>query len=308
MYKAALLSAVFFIAFLSLKSQNLTGTWEGTTSDGGDYWRIGIIHSGDSCFGYSYDSIPGYCYQNFSASFNKREKKLEGRGISFMASSEGHVLIAVTLRYTKKGADELLTGDVKDKSLQAKISSFMADYGELRKVSSHVDTTLYMKAVLRRLQGNKTADSIKKQPTQKDSAVVPVKITDSLVPGKKTEDSLLQVKNSRATLVTKTIYTSADSVTIFLYDDGEIDGDMVTIFDNGKIVVNKLMLSKEPYRITLTLPLNDSKHSIELMAENEGSIPPNTAYMLVLAGNERVEVKASSDKLSNAAIVIQKNK
>ena len=42
-------------------------------------------------------------------------------------------------------------------------------------------------------------------------------------------------------------------------------------------------------------------------AENEGSIPPNTAYMLVLAGRERVEVKASSDKKSNAAIVIQKS-
>ena len=57
----------------------------------------------------------------------------------------------------------------------------------------------------------------------------------------------------------------------------------------------------------MLLPLNGSKHTIELMAENEGSIPPNTAYMLVLAGEERIEIKASSDKLSNAAIVIQKS-
>ena len=92
-----------------------------------------------------------------------------------------------------------------------------------------------------------------------------------------------------------------------MYDDGEIDGDIVTIFDNGKIVVNKLTLTKTPYEIMLALPIDGSMHTIELMAENEGSIPPNTAYMLVLADKERIEIKASSDKLSNAAIIIQKN-
>lgn len=309
MYKAVLLSAIFSLVFFSLKSQDLTGTWEGSTSDGGDYWRIGIVHIGDSCFGYSYDSIPGYCYQNFSASFNKRGRKFEGQGINFISSSEGHVLIAVTLRYKKEGADEYLTGDVKDKSLLAKILSFgVADYGELKKTSDHVDSTLYMKATLRRLHNSNPANSIKNPAIQKDTADIPVAAitNDSINFVKKGEDSLLHTRNSRTTVVTKTINTNTGSVTILLYDDGEIDGDIVTIFDNGKIVVSKLMLSKEPYKITLSLPLNDSKHNIELMAENEGSIPPNTAYMLVLAGDERVEVKASSDKLSNAAIVIQR--
>jgi hypothetical protein len=195
--------------------------------------------------------------------------------------------------------------------LLGKILSFgMADYGELKKTSAQVDSTIYMKAALRRLRASRIADSIQQQPLQKDTAAIPVAVikNDSAGAIKKTADSLLAIRNSRTSIITKTISTSADSVTIFLYDDGEIDGDIVTIFDNGKIVVSKLVLAKDPYKITLALPFNNSKHCIELVAENEGSIPPNTAYMLVLAGDQRVEVKASSDTLSNAAIIIQKDK
>jgi hypothetical protein len=120
------------------------------------------------------------------------------------------------------------------------------------------------------------------------------------------EDSIIKIKQSRRTAVLKTISVKADSVKIILKDDGEVDGDIVTVFDNGKILVSNLSLSLIPYEITLMLPADGSGHMIELVAENEGSVPPNTAYMLVIAGNERVEVKTSSDKLSNAAVVIQK--
>lgn len=301
----------FFLLLSSLaKSQNLTGTWEGSTSNGAEYWRIGIVQFGDSCYGYSYDAGPGYCYQNFTATYNKKENRFKGEGNSFISKTFDHVLIATTLRYEKEGKAEYLLGTVRSKSIVSKIFSLgIGVGGRLKKISNDVDSTSFIKSVVRRLSDVKNTDSAVTEVLKKDTAIITAgsQINDSILSKKIFEDSVTRIKESRPTLVTKTITTSADSVKIILYDDGEIDGDIVTIFDNGKIVVNKLMLTKKPYQINLQLPFSYSKHTIELMAENEGSIPPNTAYMLVLAGEERVEVKASSNKLSNAAIVIQKS-
>jgi hypothetical protein len=42
-----------------------------------------------------------------------------------------------------------------------------------------------------------------------------------------------------------------------------------------------------------------------LVANNLGSIPPNTALVVITDGNERHEVRASFDLSVNARIVIQ---
>lgn len=310
MHKAIHFTAVLsFIFFTVAASQNLSGTWEGHTSDGAEYWRIGIVHIGDSCYGYSYDAGPGYCNQNFAAVYNKEENKFKGQGINFISKSFDHTLIATTLRYEKRNKDEYLVGNVRAKSILIQVFSFgIGASGVLKKVSDDVDSTAYIKSVVRRLANDNYLKTIAGETPTTDTAMRLDKMNtgDSIAAKSTFEDSVALIKNSRNTSVIKTISTPTDSVTIVLYDDGEIDGDIVTIFDNGRIIVNQLALTKKPYSITIALSNNNSKHIIELMAENEGSIPPNTAYMLVLAGSERVEVKASSDKLSNAAIVIQK--
>jgi hypothetical protein len=302
-----IITLIFFISSLSANCQNLGGTWEGSTSSG-EYWRIGIVHIGDSCYGYSYDSGPGYCYQNFSAIYNKQQNKFKGQGNDFISSSFDHMLIAATLRYEKRGKGEFLVGNVKVKSFIANVFSLGAgSIGRLKKIKNDVDSTDYIRSVVRRLVTTNQTDTIKKETIKKDTIVIDTKASDSIIAKKRFEDSVTNIKNSRTTIVAKTITTQADSVKIILYDDGEIDGDIVTIFDNGKIVVNKLTLTKVPYQISLALPIDGAVHTIELMAENEGSIPPNTAFMLVIADDERIEIKASSDKLSNAAIVVQKS-
>ncbi len=278
--------------------QNLSGTWEGY-SGGSEYWRLGIVQINDSCYCYSYDEGDGnsYCNQNFRGYYNKEEKTFEGQGINFISRTFDHVLIATSLRYKKEGKEEYLTGTVRARSFIANILLLGSnDLSRLRKISNNVDSTAYIKSVVRRLANSSYVKTINADT-----------ITNTVETQKTFEDSITYIKNNRATNIVKNIFTAADTVIITLYDDGEPDGDIVTVFDNDKIVVNKLTLTKKPYRLTISLPANNPKHTVELMAENEGSIPPNTAYMLIEAGAERVEVKASSNKLSNAAIIIQKN-
>ena len=93
-----------------------------------------------------------------------------------------------------------------------------------------------------------------------------------------------------------------------MYDNGEIDGDSVSVFYNGSLLVSHKRLSDKP--IILTLPLNKSieVNELTMYAENLGTIPPNTALMVVTDGDKRYEVRITSDTEKNGTIAfVHKN-
>jgi hypothetical protein len=306
-------------------AQDLTGTWEGS-SGGGEYWRIALMQIGDSCYGYSYDAGPGFCKADFVASFNIKENKFQGHATRFIESSFDHTLIETNLQYKEEEDVEFLTGVVRPRSAVLKIFTLNKGYrSKLKRISKQIDSTAFIIATARRLKKNSSLsvqniavggyqgpavqqkeNIVQPKDTIAKTVTTTVKETPQPVIINEPINLTVKEKESRITQIAKTINTVADSVKIILYDDGEEDGDVVTIFDNNTVVANKLLLTKEPWQIVLPLTYNGAKHVIELMAENEGSIPPNTAYMLVLAGEERVEIKISSSKLSNAAVLVQK--
>ncbi len=305
----SLLFSLFIFCCRAVPAQDLTGTWEGSAGSGAGIWRISIVQAGDSCFGYSFDSIPGSCKANFSASFNRQNQQFRAQAISFIYRSFGHELISADLHYQKPDSVEYLTGSIRSRSFVSRLLTLgIGSRGVLRKISNQVDSTLFMKVALQRQDNKKRVPDAVISDQQAVGAVVEKSNgqKDKLVPGKMEADSMSAIKNSRTSLLAKTIVTRADSVTVILYDDGEIDCDMVSVFDNDQPVIHHLLLTRDPYRFTLQLPENGSKHVLELVVENEGSIPPNTAYMLVIAGTDRVEIKLSSNKFSNAAIRLQK--
>ena len=68
-----------------------------------------------------------------------------------------------------------------------------------------------------------------------------------------------------------------DSIRVDLYDNGQIDNDTVSVYINDRQVISKQMITAKP--ITFYISLSEDKHfdKIKLIAENLGSIPPNTA-------------------------------
>jgi hypothetical protein len=64
-----------------------------------------------------------------------------------------------------------------------------------------------------------------------------------------------------------------------LFDNGEIDSDIVSVYYNGKLIVNHLTLNETAITFTIEASGADRHHEFILIAENEGSIPPNTALM-----------------------------
>lgn len=109
---------------------------------------------------------------------------------------------------------------------------------------------------------------------------------------------------NRANPVIKQIETLASDVVIDLYDNGEIDGDTVSIYHNNVLLVSKAGLSAKPVTIKLKVDATHPHHELVMVADNLGSIPPNTSLMILTAKGKRYEVFISSSEQKNAKIVI----
>ena len=90
-------------------------------------------------------------------------------------------------------------------------------------------------------------------------------------------------------------------VKVDIYDDGEIDNDIVSVYFNKNLVVANKSLTDKAYSFTVDL-VEGKTNELVLFANNLGSIPPNTALMIITDGTNRYEVRLSADLKSNASI------
>ncbi|MBD0376033.1 MAG: hypothetical protein ICV51_10435 [Flavisolibacter sp.] len=102
------------------------------------------------------------------------------------------------------------------------------------------------------------------------------------------------------------IPVTGDSIELRFYDNAEIDGDSISLFLNNKLLFQHIRLLDKAYIIKLAT--NDLSESNELVmvAENLGSIPPNTSYMVAIVGDKRYEAKLASSENSSAMIRLKK--
>ncbi len=100
----------------------------------------------------------------------------------------------------------------------------------------------------------------------------------------------------------KTISTSERVIEISFYDNGEIDGDTISVYNNNRLVASRRGLSAQPVSIKIELNVDEAQQDIVMVAENLGSIPPNTALMIVKAGSQRYTLNLSSSEQKNAMV------
>jgi hypothetical protein len=110
----------------------------------------------------------------------------------------------------------------------------------------------------------------------------------------------------RENVVAKEITIDADSVSVDFYDNGEVDGDSISVFYNGQLIAFNRMLSTRSVHFTFALDSTKEYNEITMFADNLGSIPPNTALMIVSDGKKRYEVRLTSDLQKNATLRIRR--
>ena len=106
----------------------------------------------------------------------------------------------------------------------------------------------------------------------------------------------------RSKQVIKVIEVESKTFKVDMYDNGQVDGDTISLYFNGKLMVSRQRLSTEPIRITLTIDPTRIDNELVMYAENLGSIPPNTALMVVTVGDKRYEVNISSSEQTSGTV------
>lgn len=104
----------------------------------------------------------------------------------------------------------------------------------------------------------------------------------------------------RSTEVQGNIEVSSRSVNFIVWDSGSIDGDIVSLYVNGKEILSQYTLTGTKKSIPVTLS-NLGYNYILLYAHNEGSLPPNTCAVSIDDGNGEKNLVLSANLKTNGA-------
>jgi hypothetical protein len=105
---------------------------------------------------------------------------------------------------------------------------------------------------------------------------------------------------------TKELDWKTDTCIIDIWDYGYVDGDIITVFFNGKNMLNKYEINATKKQ--LRLPLGAGENVIRILAENEGKAPPNTARLLLTDGKKQYSFTAYNTVGKSAEILLRKKR
>lgn len=108
--------------------------------------------------------------------------------------------------------------------------------------------------------------------------------------------------------IARELEVESDSVDVYFYDNGEVDGDSISVFYNQTLLAFSQRLSTKAIHFKLAIDSTLEFNEIAMMADNLGSIPPNTALMIVTDGRQQYDVRLTSTLQKSAAIRLRRKK
>ena len=112
----------------------------------------------------------------------------------------------------------------------------------------------------------------------------------------------------RENKLVKQVIVNSPSISIDLYDNGTIDNDTIMIFDNKVLLLENKRLSYKATHFDVSFNKDNNRHEIIIVAHNLGTVPPNTALMVVKDGTSRQEIYITSTLNVNAMIIFELKK
>jgi hypothetical protein len=117
-----------------------------------------------------------------------------------------------------------------------------------------------------------------------------------------------KVLSNRQNQLVKTITVNTNEIELDIYDDGTIDNDTVSVYLDKKLVISHAMLTDRAIVMKVHLDDDENYHEVVMVADNEGTIPPNTSLMIVKSGDKRYEVRIVSTEQKNATVIFKYEK
>jgi hypothetical protein len=108
---------------------------------------------------------------------------------------------------------------------------------------------------------------------------------------------------TRDNVLLQSYHITTPDILVELFDNAEIDGDRVSVYHNNDLIVHNQMLLREPITFKVHADATNRTHEFILIAENLGTIPPNTALMRITVGTQVYKLSVKTDLKTNARIM-----
>lgn len=122
------------------------------------------------------------------------------------------------------------------------------------------------------------------------------------VVAEKTKPTPPEEINGRKTVVNKTLAVKSRTITLKVWDNSIEDGDVVSIYVNGKKKFANIELKNKPQEFILDL--ESGENYITAHAENFGRKEPNTAAISVFDGKKEQKLSLNATKISEESLKI----
>lgn len=104
------------------------------------------------------------------------------------------------------------------------------------------------------------------------------------------------------------IEVTSDSLLVNFYDNGEVDGDSISVFFNDQLLSFNRLLSAKAIQFKIGLDPAKEYNEVTMFADNLGRIAPNTSLMIVYDGTKRHDIRLSSNLEKSATVRIRKKR
>jgi hypothetical protein len=110
----------------------------------------------------------------------------------------------------------------------------------------------------------------------------------------------------RPKFVFKDLYVDSSTIDLEFVDNGAIDYDSISVFLNNKLILKKTMLTHSPIKLKIKLDTSIPVNELSMFANNEGLIPPNTATLTVIDGDNKTDIDMTSSLHSTATLKLKR--
>lgn len=325
-------------------SSAITGVWRGFFTSGMGFFQdkykyevqIGQLNNnGIKGVTYSYRTTVFYGKANLAGMYTPGTKNLilkENKLLEVKMAGGDACLMTCYLEYSKVGNTEVLEGTFTSININSEgdcgsgkvylekvpesdfyKEDFIRDFETIKRKpgTTPKTTSTDKKVVVKKDPPKVVAPPEKRKPEPREEVITREEPRTKVPDDRKIERTIVRPVEpprelkERENLIAKRIYGTGDEITVQLYDNGQIDNDTVTIIHNNQVVVSKKRLCNQPITYKVKVSPGQTRHEFVMYAENLGTIPPNTALMVITIGKQRYDVTITSTNQKNAMVVVE---
>lgn len=318
------LFALFFPGY-RITAQTITGAWKGKIKT--TKVELKLIKFGDSLTGtsYYYDSKHNYRRYTVKGYFDPLTNQVvwwddmlvkdDATGL-FMRSLAPDALLS-TANFNCPGEDKMLLDGVASLRDDKQIEKGQIHFQKISKPVFNDEWDYVIQNYTTGANNPYIIDSISQVvflqspprepelPTPPGHEGIPAIINEPLIIEVNAPEEVINVEKkflTRKKTLATVIPLIGDSIELRFYDNAEIDGDSIALFMNSALVFKNIRLTDQAYIVKFATTSLQNDNELVMVAENLGSIPPNTSLMVAIVGGKRYEARLQSTENSSALI------